>query len=172
MGRAIRLIAGLAFATLLGVCAGNSVNAQEVNTRQASVQVGRQSTAHVSRQGGEQVTRQGGGQVSRQAAVQVTRGQTGPLTQSRADARKAAIEYQMNQARERFPDVDMDVRSRDLDLRRIQSEISRFGDTDVDARLQDTADSLGVRNVGAARSLKHAPLISHVDKKNQGGSAR
>ena len=190
MRRAIRLIAGLSFATLLGACAGNSVNAQETNprqqetnprqpavqvTRQPAVQVTRQPAVQVTRQPWVQVTRQPAVQVTRQPAVQVTRGWTSSVTESGIDPTEATMECEMNLAmnlaRERFKHVDMDIRSMDLDVRQKESQLPGSGDTDVDARPQDAADPRGVKNVGAAKSLKHTPLISHVDKKNQGGSA-
>ena len=100
MRRAIRLIAGLSFVTLLGACAGNSVNAQETNPRQQETNPRQQETnprqqetnprqqetnprhqetnthqpaVQVTRQPAVQVTRQPWVQVTRQPWVQVTR---------------------------------------------------------------------------------------------------
>ena len=125
MRRAIRLIAGLSFVTLLGACMGNSVNAQETNTRQPAVQVTRQPAVQVSRQPAVQVTRQGGEQVTRQGGQQVTRTQTWPPTQSRADEAKGAIDYQMDLARKRFLEADMDARCRDRHLRQKEGRLPR-----------------------------------------------
>ena len=98
---------------------------------------------------------------SRRPPTQVTRGQIGPLTQERLSERKAGINYQMKQAKERFPGVDINARFADFDLREQLGCQPRFGDTDVDLRLRAASGVQGPRgrkaNAMPARAAGNLP---------------
>lgn len=131
MRRAIRFITGLSAIALAGTFISPPASAQVLNPS------------------------------SGQPPTQVTRAQVGPLTQERLSQRKGAMDYQMNQARQRFPEVDMNVRSTDFDLRQQLSREPRFGDTDVDLRLREASGVRGPRgreaNAISARAADNLP---------------
>ena len=98
---------------------------------------------------------------SRRPPTQVTRGQIRPLTQGRLSQRKAGTEHQMQQARQRFPGVDINARFADFGLRQQLGWQPRFGDTDVDLRLRAASGVHGPRgrkaNAMPARAADNLP---------------